>query len=316
MDFRHSRRKARRRYSRRAVLGAMGAAAGTLAAPNLSRAATGGAGASAAAAGKAAALEETYETHAQGIRILPGQWRPHYPWEHIAWVSPPWPSQDYLWLDFPEAIFTSQGLLYLSHVNPPIPTVFSDLPKVPWEQTAEGVAYERTLPNGVVFGGRVAQSSGNTVDLDLLLRNGSKAKLANITLQTCAFLRGIKEFAHYTLENKFVHVPKEGWIPMTRALVLPEGTAPFRVGWRTSGKRVADVPMAVTLSNATQRLLAFTWHEHTLSLIGNPHHPCVHADPKFPDLNPGDAATIRGKLIFFEGGLKDFDYSQYIGAQA
>ena len=59
----------------------------------------------------------TYETHAKGIRILPGAWRPHYPWEHIAWISPPWPSQDYVWLDFPEAIFTSQGLLFLSHVN-------------------------------------------------------------------------------------------------------------------------------------------------------------------------------------------------------
>ena len=48
----------------------------------------------------------TYADHATGIRILPGAWRPHYYWEHIAWVSPSWPSQDYIWLDFPEAIFT------------------------------------------------------------------------------------------------------------------------------------------------------------------------------------------------------------------
>ena len=48
----------------------------------------------------------TYQTHAKGIRIFPGQWRPHYTWEQIVWISPSWPSQDYLWLDFPEALFT------------------------------------------------------------------------------------------------------------------------------------------------------------------------------------------------------------------
>ena len=58
---------------------------------------------------------DTYETHAKGIRILPGQWRPLYPFEQIAWVSPPWPSQDYIWLDFPEAIFCNLGLLYFGH---------------------------------------------------------------------------------------------------------------------------------------------------------------------------------------------------------
>jgi len=61
------------------------------------------------------------EAYATGIRILPGQWRPHYPFEQIAWVSPPWPSHDYVWLDFPEAIFSDTELLYLSHVNPQFP---------------------------------------------------------------------------------------------------------------------------------------------------------------------------------------------------
>jgi hypothetical protein len=27
----------------------------------------------------------------------------------------------------------------------------------------------------------------------------------------------------------------------------------------------------------------------------------MHADPSFPDLEPGDRATIRGALLFFEG---------------
>ena len=29
--------------------------------------------------------------------------------------------------------------------------------------------------------------------------------------------------------------------------------------------------------------------------------PCFHSDPKFPDLKPGQTATLRGGLWFYEG---------------
>lgn len=254
---------------------------------------------------------DTYETHAVGIRIVPGAWRPHYAWEHIAWVSPPWPSQDYIWLDFPEAIFTSQGLLFLSHVNPPIPTVFHDLPRIPWTEIPRGITFERTLPNGVAFGGSVTRADESTVDLELHLQNGSEQELARITLQTCAFLRAIKEFADFTPDNKFVHVPNAGWIPMAEAAKREGGSEKYRVGWRTSGKPVADLPVAAAVSNTAGRLVAMTWYDGTLSLVGNPRHPCFHADPSFPDLKPGEQASIRGKLIFFAGPLAEFDFGKY-----
>jgi len=264
-------------------------------------------------AGADEAPRETYETQAKGIRILPGHWRPHYPWEHIVWVSPSWPSQDYLWLDFPEAIFSSQGLLFLSHVNPPFPTVFEDLPAVPWRQEAAGVSFERTLPNGIVFGGSARRGSGTTVDLTLFIRNGSEDALNDITLQTCAFLRAMKEFADYTQTNKFVQIPGRGWTPLAEAQHLPDDPARrFRVGWRHSGKRVTDNPVVVTVSNTEDRLFAYTWGEHTLSIVSNPRHPCAHADPVFPDLEPGAAAEIRGKLLFFEGALDDFDHAAHL----
>ncbi len=254
----------------------------------------------------------SYESHAEGIRILPGQWRPHYPWEHIAWVSPSWSSQDYIWLDFPEAIFTNQGLLYLSHINPHFPTVFHDLPRIPWRQIANGLAFDRSLPNGIVFGGSVTKGKGSTVDLKLYIENGSSKPLKNITLQTCAYLRGIKEFSDYTMDNKFVHLPASGWVPMAEAMALPNGKEAYRVGWRTSGKAVASKPAAITLSNQGDRLFAMTWFKDTLSMVSNPGHPCVHADPQFKDLNPGESSSIHGKLIFFEGSLKDFVFENYI----
>ncbi len=253
---------------------------------------------------------ETYETHAKGIRILPGAWRPHYRWEHIAWVSPPWPSQDYVWLDFPEAIFTSQGLLFLSHVNPPIPTVFHDLPPVAWRRLPDGIGYERRLPNGVRFSGSLRKQNDGVVALELRLRNGTAEPLNNITLQTCAFLRAIREFGEYTNTNKYVHLARHGWLPLSAS--LPEDAAgPYRVGWRTRGRPVADLPVAVVVSSQAPRLMAMTWMADTLSMVGNPKHPCIHADPKFKDLEPGQQASIRGKLIFFEGRLEEFDFSKY-----
>lgn len=54
------------------------------------------------------------------------------------------------------------------------------------------------------------------------------------------------------------------------------------------------------------RWYGMTCYLDTLSLVGNKWHPCLHADPFFPDLNPGERAEIRGRLLFFDGSLDDF----------
>ena len=252
---------------------------------------------------------ETYETNVRGIRIVPGQWRPEYPWEHIAWVSPPWPTHDYIWLDLPEAIFTNQGLLYLSHLNPAAPSLYTDLPPIAWRKTANGIDFERRLPNGVRFGASVGRQGETAAALGLYLQNGTKQPLRNITLQTCAFLRAIREFADYTKANKYVHLPKSGWTAFSNSMPKDE-SGPYRVGWRRSGAPVADLPVMVTISNRATRLVAMTWHADTLSMVSNPEHPCFHADPHFKDLQPGESASVRGHLIFFEGKLEDFDFAK------
>ncbi len=241
-----------------------------------------------------------------GIRIFAGQWRPHYPFEQIAWVSPPWPCQDYIWLDFPEALFCSAGLLYLSHVNPQFPVLYPDVPKVDWQEAPDGLTFERTLPNGVRFGGRLGRGGDSAVEMELHIGNGSSEPLTDIKLQTCAYLRAVREFADFTGENKFIHVPAAGWVPLSEAEDLKAETGAYRVGWR-SGPAVADLPLIVTLSNRGDRLVAMTWHEDTYSLIGNPDHPCMHADPCFKDLEPGESASISGRIVFFEGSLAEFE---------
>jgi len=255
---------------------------------------------------KSTEKKETYETQAKGIRILPGQWRPHYPFEQIAWISPPWPSQDYIWLDFPEAIFTNIGLIFLSHVNPPFPVVFPDLPKVPWQILPNGIAFERVLSNGIKYGGSVLRREEQVVDLSLYIKNGSTQPLKEIKLQTCAYLRAIKEFADYTLDNKLVHVPECGWMKFDEARKTGIETGRFHLGWR-GGPKSADLPVMITVSAQPERLVAMTWYQHTLSMVSNPRHPCMHADPFFPDIEPGQRAEIYGELLFFEGVLAKFE---------
>jgi len=251
-------------------------------------------------------MTESYETQAKGIRILPGQWRPHYQFEQIAWISPPWPSQDYIWLDFPEAIFTKSSMLYLSHVNPAVPGIlFPDLPRVPWKTMPNGISFERILPNGIAFGGSVTNNGDSAASLELHIHNGSDEPLEVIRLQTCAYLRGIKEFSDFTSDNKLVHVKGSGWMRFHDALESGAQTGGFRLGWR-SGPSVADLPVMATLSNKAERLAAITWYDDTYSLIENPLHPCMHADPAFPDLEPGESAEVRGALLFFEGPIDQF----------
>ena len=240
------------------------------------------------------------------VRIVPGQWRPHYQAEQIAWVGPPFADQEYVWLDFPEAIFCGGRLLYLSHLSAMFRAEFEDIPKVPWQVRPDGVAFERTLPNGLSFGGGLTRRGRTAVDMELHMANGTPEPLTDIMLQTCAFLRGVREFADYTNDNKFVHLVGGGWAPLSRAMEAKEDSGTYRIGWR-SGPKAADLPVIVAVSNTAPRLVAMTWGEHTYSLVGNPNHPCMHADPRFPDLAPGESATIRGELVFFEGTLDEFE---------
>lgn len=258
------------------------------------------------------AAKPTYENNATGLRILPGAWRPHYPWEHIVWVSPSWPSQDYIWLDFPEAIFTDRGLIFLSHVNPAAPAVHKDWPKVDWKVEENRVSCERVLPDGVAFTAAVFKEKENVAGLEISIRNGSATPLKDIALQTCAFLRAIKEFNDFTADNKYVHVPVKGWIKVKEAEKQTEDAGKYGLGWRARRNHKLDVPMMVTVSNKAERLVAMTWLDATLSMVQNPNHPCMHSDPQFHDLEPGQEQTIHGRLIFHEGPLQEFEYAQYL----
>ena len=110
-------------------------------------------------------------------------------------------------------------------------------------------------------------------------------------------MRGIKEFSDLTNDNKHVYRPGKGFTPLGDA----------RSGSGLEGDRSSrEFPVIVTCSNERERLVAMTWFGDTARIWGNRQHPCMHTDPRFPDLEPGESSEVKGAILFFEGSLDEF----------
>ncbi len=81
-------------------------------------------------------------------------------------VFPPWSDGGYAVVDVPEAIFSNLGLTYLAHTH--VPTIWTEksveLEKLEWKKNADGLEFERKLPNGIVFGSRVGMQGSRRRD--------------------------------------------------------------------------------------------------------------------------------------------------------
>lgn len=253
-------------------------------------------------------LQRVYDEFVTGMRVVPGMWRPHAEWEQVAWISPPWSDEGYLWLDFPEVIMVGDEFLYAGHGPLDHPAIHhGPLPKAPWYEIEAGITFDRVMPNGLAFGGKLTRGAdAQTVHMSLYVRNGTSGAIHGLKMQTCAYLRQLNGFDDRTLGNKYVHVAGKGWVSLADAGEIKEETGTYRLGWR-KGPAIADLPLIVSRSSEGERLVAMTWHEDTYSMVSNPNHPCMHADPAFPDLAPGEAHSIQGELIFFEGSLSEFE---------
>lgn len=187
--------------------------------------------------------------------------------ETKASVFAPWDASSYVVLDVPEAIFSNLGLLYLAHTH--VPTIWDKqgvkLPVLEWRERAGGVLeLERTLPNDVVFGTRLTPRAEG-VTADMWLTNGTAERLTDLRVQVCALLRGMPGFDQQTNDNKFF------WQEYSTC------HNPDKTRWVIA----AFVPVGRA------------W--------GNAECPCLHADPKFPDCDPGETVRCRGWLSFYEG---------------
>ena len=199
------------------------------------------------------------------IGFLDGAIRPQR--ETKVSIFAPWDDDDYVVADVPEAIWSNLGLTYLAHTH--VDTVWSKkkvvLEKLEWDRKTDGsLVMERELPNGIRFGTKVMPGK-ELVRMEMWLRNGSSKKLTGLRVQNCVMLKNAKKFNRQTDENKLL---KDGWC----ACRSEDGKRWIVTGWQPIHRAWANTRV-----------------------------PCLHADPQFPDCEPGKTVRLRGYVSFFEG---------------
>lgn len=182
-------------------------------------------------------------------------------------VFAPWDDSGYVVVDLPEAIWSNLGLTYLAHTH--VPTIWTkqgvELDKLEWNRRRDGsYDLERTLPNGIAFGAK-AIPSRDGVRMEMWLRNGTDKPLSDLRVQQCVMLKEAKRFNAQGNDNK-----------------------------------VLAKPFAACRSDDGKRWIISAW-EPCHRPWANPPVPCLHSDPKFPDLKPGETGRLRGWLSFYEG---------------
>ncbi len=187
-------------------------------------------------------------------------------------VFTPWDPASYVVLDIPEAIWSNLGLTYLAHTH--IPTVWDQrqlrLAKQEWQvatgNDGENAGYvsERKLPNGLTFGTNV-RCLADHLEMQMWLTNGTAEPLSDLRVQNCVLLKAARGFEQQTNDNK-------RFSGVYATCHSPEMDHWIIVAWDPLHRGWANAPC-----------------------------PCLHADPKFPDCEPGETKHLRGWFSFFEG---------------
>ena len=182
-------------------------------------------------------------------------------------VFTPWDANSYVVVDLPEAIWSNLGLTYLAHTH--IDTIWTkqgiELPKLEWNRRPDGTLdIERKLPNGIVFGAK-ARPAREALWMEMWLKNGTDKHLSDLRAQICVMTKMTAGFEQQTNDNK-----------------------------------VFTNPYVACRSSDGKRWIITAW-ENCDRPWGNPKCPCFHSDPKFPDLEPGQAYRLHGWLSFYEG---------------
>jgi hypothetical protein len=78
--------------------------------------------------------------------------------------------------------------------------------------------------------------------------------------------------------------------------------------WGARSPQVADNGLVLTRSKSGDRLVAF-WFDPASEIFQNSdeQNMCIHSDPAFGDLAPGESASVKGRIILFRGDLSAFE---------
>lgn len=236
-------------------------------------------------------------------------------------INPPWDNGGTLFMHFPEHLeYNPVGNTILRHYdNIPTPWIISPdglqasyrvespaLQKVFVESFLRKMP-ENELPAGV---------SG--IKLAMHIRNNGSEILPVIRPLLCMQYSGLNGFPQklqHNYEHNFIVINSK--LTALSELATPDPNSTFR------GCVVKGCPQRDTRSEATGGLISrdmdlalsvvtsldgkrkvIIWWTPGKSMIANANIPCIHADPYFGTLRPGEQAYAEGMVLFTEGDIE------------
>ncbi len=237
-------------------------------------------------------------------------------------ATAPWAGGGSVFINFPEHLeYDTQGLSILRHwdgwENGPIPWVISP--------DAKQASYTVESPHekGVMVesSARVATpdevppgTSG--IHLSMRITNGSQRALPAIRPLLCVQYRGLTGFPSWTGNFEHSFIILDGKLVSLANLRTADPKASFKGcvvkgspqrdtrAEQQGGLIEQDMDSALSIVeslDATRKLVV--WWTPGKSMISNANIPCIHADPYFGTLQPGESAAAEGLVLFAHGDM-------------
>ena len=233
-------------------------------------------------------------------------------------VVPPWPDGGYLRINFPEHLESmpgTRGILRYSDAKR-----FGDRAKDRWVVAADGMTAaldtESAEQPGIFVEGRATVVSKNRIDLSMRITNKTTRKtLGAIRPLYCFQYQPLKGFPGW--QHNFEHT---FWLRDGKLTALTDiktekpdtkvkggcvkgcpdqsksGFAQKFGGWIDGG---LDRAISVVTSLDGKRAMVIAWTPGKC-LLSNAGIPCLHADPYYGDIKPGESKVAHGVLILTE----------------
>ena len=157
------------------------------------------------------------------------------------------------------------------------------------------------------------------VDYDLTVINNGERPLGSVVASSCLAVGGEPLFRDPEQRRTSI-VTDKGWTPLSK-VDRNGGVRNLYRKYRIAGSeydRARPTPgMYEAVTKGQSDLLAITsidgkWviavaAEEGVMLMSNAEYSCIHSEPHFGSIEPGESAARRGRLYFMRGTLKDLE---------
>jgi hypothetical protein len=229
-------------------------------------------------------------------------------------VVPPWADGGHLTINLPEHLEYMPGTQGILRHN-------DSAPRGHWEITDAGrtatLDVDSPTAEGVHVKAVAKVTGADRIEITFRIQNNGKIPLGTIIPLFCSHYRYLTGFPQYTGNFRHTYVLFRGKptaladIPTQRADADVKGApvigCPQRGDWfaaKHGGYIEAGVDAALTAVAALdgKRKLIVAWTPGK-SMLSNANIPCIHADPYFGTIPPGEAREAKGLYLFTTDSL-------------